>query len=74
MHLIQIREHLGDYHYHQYLNSSNAPWFVLSFFHLFIQIYFEQYVPDLVLGTRDRMNKTDKILFSWSFHFSLKKK
>lgn len=48
----------GDYQYHQYLNSSIAGWFALSFVHLFIQICLEHYVPGLVLGTRDRTNKT----------------
>lgn len=31
---------------------------VCSFLHLFIQMYFEQYVPGLVFGTRNRMNTT----------------
>lgn len=30
-------------------------------------------MPGLVLGNRDTMHKTDKIPFSWSFHFSFKR-
>lgn len=66
VYLIQTKECLGDYQYHQCLNSSTAGWFALSFVHLFIQICLEHYVPGLVLGTRDRTNKTDKIPVSWA--------
>lgn len=69
MHLIQTREHPGDYHH--YLNGSNASWFVLFFLYLFTQIYSEQYVLGLVLGPRDRINTAEKnpILLKFPIQF-----
>ena len=66
VYLIQTKECLGHYQHHKYLNSSTAGWLALSFVHPFIQICLEHYVPGLVLGTRDRTSKTDKIPVSWA--------